>query len=230
MYSEESKKANPFEIVGAWLHLWTPPRGVEIPPVPWRKLAIGTGIGVVLVGIALAIMVPRIDATKTQTAAEDAAFRAKARQESNARITHAQRATVGEAKALLPAAGASTGEVAAARAALVEHVKTDMYTQAQARGRAGEIRPVTAPPTCERAPGTPETGDYGVFNCYMPTQEIKRSRRNLSGSLGYPFRAVVHYDTFTYAWCRSEPVPGEKLVVDPEAAVQLPAACQREQR
>ena len=45
----------------------------------------------------------------------------------------------------------------------------------------------------------------------------------MAGNLGYPFRGVVHYDTFTYAWCRSEPIPGEKLVVDPEAAVQLPA-------
>src|SRR5690242_17301612 len=136
MYPEESKKANLFEIVGAWLHLWTPPRGVEIPPVPWRKLAIGTGIGAVIVGIALAIMVPRIDATKTQTAADDAAFRAKARKESNARIAHAQRASLGDAKALLPAAGASAAEVATARAALVEHVKGAMYTDAQARGRS----------------------------------------------------------------------------------------------
>ena len=64
MYQAPEKKASPFEIIGAWLHIWTPPRGVEIPPVPWHKLAIGTGIGALIVGIALAIMVPRIDANK----------------------------------------------------------------------------------------------------------------------------------------------------------------------
>ena len=77
--------------------------------------------------------------------------------------------------------------------------------------------------------GHAETGDYGVFNCFMPTTEIISSKRNMAGNLGYPFRGVVHYDTFTYAWCRSEPVPGEKLAVDPEASVQLPAPCQRDQ-
>ena len=229
MYQAPEKKASPFEILGAWLHVWTPPRGVEIPPVPWRKLAIGTAIGALIVGIALAIMVPRIDATKTQNAAEEAAFRAKVRKESNARITRAQRATLGEAKALRPAAGATGAEVEAAKAELIAAMEADMYAGAQARGASGEIKPVTAPPECERAPGTPTTGDYAVFNCFMPTTEIKRSDRNLAGNLGYPFRGVVHYDTFTYAWCRSEPIPGEKLVVDGQAAVQLPAPCQREQ-
>src|SRR4051812_9326358 len=35
---ETERRANVLEIVGAWLHLWVPPRDVEIPPVPWRKL------------------------------------------------------------------------------------------------------------------------------------------------------------------------------------------------
>lgn len=230
MYPEESKKANPFEIVGAWLHVWTPPRGVEIPPVPWRKLAIGTGIGAVIVGIALAIMVPRIDATKDQTATADAAFKAKAQQQSNARIKHAQRASFGEAKALAPAAGASASEIEDARGKLRSAVEADMYAEAKARGASGEIKPVTGPPQCVRTPGTPATGGYGVFDCFMPTSEITATERNMAGSLGYPFRAVVHYDTFTYAFCRSEPIPGEKAVAVNNAAIQLPDACQREQR
>ena len=80
-----------------------------------------------------------------------------------------------------------------------------------------------------RAPGTPEAGGYGVFDCFTPTAKIEATERNMAGSLGYPWRAVLHYDTFTYAYCRSEPIPGEKAVVTDNAAIQLPAACQREQ-
>jgi hypothetical protein len=31
---EMPRRASIFEIVGAWLRIWTPPRDVEIPPVP----------------------------------------------------------------------------------------------------------------------------------------------------------------------------------------------------
>ena len=40
-----------------------------------------------------------------------------------------------------------------------------------------------------------------------------------------PFRAVVDWRRFTYAWCKAELVPGEKLVVSPESAPLLPPPC-----
>ena len=49
------------EILGVWLHIWTAPRDVEVPPVPWRKVAFLTSIGALLVGIALLVMIPRIN-------------------------------------------------------------------------------------------------------------------------------------------------------------------------
>ncbi|MBE2319176.1 hypothetical protein DVA67_024585 [Solirubrobacter sp. CPCC 204708] len=225
MYPEESQKANPLEILGAWLHIWTPPRGVEIPPVPWRKIAIGSAIGLVVVGIAAAILVPRIDANKEQTAAEIAAHKERVRKENVARINRSQAAKLGEAKALAPAAGASVAEVEHAKGQLMNRVEADMYADAQARAKTGEIKPVTAPPECERAQGSPTSGPIGVFNCFIQTTPIKAGERNMAGALGYPFRAVVHYDTYTYAWCKAELVPGEKLVVSPESAPLLPPEC-----
>lgn len=225
MRQASEQKANVFEIVGAWLHIWTPPRDVRIPPVPWRKLAIGTGIGAVIVGIALAIMIPRIDSNKDKNAAEYAAFKERVRVENVARINKAQAAKTGEALALVPASGASTAEVTSAKAQLMDKVTADMYADAKARGAAGEMKPVTAPPSCEIAQGHPETAARGVFNCFLPTTPIKEGDRNMAGALGYPFRAVVHYDTFTYAWCKVELVPGEKLVVEPDAAPLLPPVC-----
>src|SRR5690242_15367795 len=84
------RRANVLEIVGAWLHIWTPPRDARVPPIPWRKLAIGTGIGLVIVGIALAILIPRIDNHKEQTARADAAYKAAAVAKNRARINRSQ--------------------------------------------------------------------------------------------------------------------------------------------
>lgn len=230
MSDESAKKAGKLEILGAWLHLWTPPRGVEIPPVPWRKIALGTGIGAVIVGIALAILVPRIDAGKEQNAAEYTAFKDKVHKQQVERITRVQRAHFGDAKALLPAAGASAAEVSGARSELVERVKADIRDDAKARADAGEIKPASAPPACVRTPGTPTSDDYGVLDCFVQTSPVSESKSRLISGIGYPFRAVVHYDTFTYAWCLTEPVPSDNLVKgeDPKAT-QLPAPCQSRQ-
>jgi len=225
MQQAQEQKATVFEILGAWLHIWTPPRDVRIPPVPWRKIAIGTGIGAVVVGIALAILIPRIDSSKDQYAADYAAFKERVRQENVTRINKAQAAKTGEAQAFLPAKGASAAEVQTANAQLMDKMKADMYADAQARAKAGEIKPVTVAPTCDRAQGTPTSGPVGVFNCFIQTTPITSGQRNMAGALGYPFRAVVHFDTFTYAWCKAELVPGEKLVVSPESAPLLPPAC-----
>jgi hypothetical protein len=225
MQQAQEQKASVFEILGAWLHIWTPPRDVRIPPVPWRKLAIGTGIGAVIVGIALALLIPRIDDSKTRYAADYAAFKERVRQENVARINKAQAAKTGEAQAFLPAEGASAAEIQTANTQLMDKMKADMYADAQARSKAGEIKQVTVPPTCERAQGTPTSGPIGVFNCFIQTSPINSGKRNMAGALGYPFRAVVHFDTFTYAWCKAELVPGEKLVVSPESAPLLPPAC-----
>ena len=98
-----------------------------------------------------------------------------------------------------------------------------MYADAQARGASGEIKPVTAPPECERAPGTPTTGDYGVFNCFMPTTEIKRSERNLAGTSA---TRSARSSTTTRSRTRgaAELIPGEKLVVDAASRRAAPRA------
>src|SRR3954464_5661281 len=88
---EMPRRASIFEIVGAWLRVWTPPRDVEIPPVPWRKLAIATGVAIVVLGAALAVLVPRIDSAKESRAAKDAAAAAHARAANRARIVAEQR-------------------------------------------------------------------------------------------------------------------------------------------
>ena len=66
-------KASKLETVGAWLGLWTPPRDVTVPPVPWRKVALGAaGLAVVVAAFAL-LAAPAIDDAKDERAARDRA-------------------------------------------------------------------------------------------------------------------------------------------------------------
>ena len=208
------------EIVGAWLHLWTPPRDVTIPPVPWRKLALGFGIFALLLGSALAVMIPRINEGKETRAAEQRAAEAKAAAANRARVIKLQQPRSGSAAALLPPAGASATEVTAAREDFLHTVERAITSDAQARAARGEMSRVKGPTTC-----APAAASEGVFDCYTVVRLVPKVETNAAGSIGYPFRAVLDYDDFTYAFCRVEQFPGEKLVPDPRTVVQLPVAC-----
>jgi hypothetical protein len=225
---ETQRRASVFEIVGAWLHLWVPPRDVEIPPVPWLKLAAGAAAAVVLIGVALAIMIPRIDAGKQRRAAADAAQVARTRLANRRRVIAEQTPHHGAARALLPPAGASASQRQAARAQLVERVASDVLADAKARAAKGTIPfAVNGPATCAAHQGTALTGRrFGVLDCFVVTSKIKQTARNSAGAAGYPFRAVVDFRRFTYAWCKVEAIPGELMVPDPRLVVALPRACQ----
>lgn len=218
------RRASIFEIVGAWLRLWTPPRDVEIPPVPWKKIALWTGVAIVVVGAALAVMVPRIDSGKNTRAEKDAAAAARAQAANRARIVAEQRPRHGSDAALKPAAGASASEQTAARTALVHRVEQAVLDDSRARARTGEIRKVSGPTTCTVTPGT-KVGAIGVYDCFTVTRAIKSTSGNVAGTIGYPYRAVVDFGKFAYTWCKTEQFPGERLIPDPRTVVQLPPAC-----
>jgi len=219
------RRASILEIIGAWLHIWTPPRDVRVPPVPRRKLAIWSAVGALVLGAALAVMIPRIQSGKNERAAADSALAAKRAAHNRARIIHAQTPHHADAANLLPAAGASSAAVASSREELLQSVQASIFDDARRRATAGEMRPVIGPTTCARAPGTPTAGDVGVFDCFVVTTKIKETEHNLPGALGYPFRAVVDYKTYAYTWCKAEQVPGEMLVLHPDDVTILPAEC-----
>jgi hypothetical protein len=223
--ADQPRRATWLESVGAWLHLTTPPRDVEVPPVPWRKLAIGGGIGVIVLGIALALLIPEIQSSKEERAAADRARAERSKEESIKRIQEAQAAHFAEAPELKPAADASPAEVADARKALLERAQASILADAQERAEKGIINPVSGPTTCEVAQGTPADGPVGVFDCFVVTSKIEAGQRNPSGALGYTFRAVLDYETFRYAWCKAELPPGEKSIQWNDERRALPEPC-----
>lgn len=222
----QQRRASVFEIVGAWLHIWVPPRDVEVPPVPWRKLALGTAAGIVLLGVALVIMVPRIDSGKEQRARADAAQEARFRLANRRRIIHEQTPRHGADAALKPPAGASPAQRRAARTQLVDHVRAAVWADAQARSAKGELHRLDGPATCAAHQGTTLSGRFGVLDCFVVAQRIKKTARTAAGSIGYPFRAVVDFRRYTYAFCKVEGIPGELVIPDPRLVVALPRACQ----
>ena len=220
------RRANALEVVGAWLHVWVPPRDVEIPPVPWRRLAIGAGIAVVVLGVALAIMIPRIDSGKANRAAEDAASRARAQVENQARVRREQVPHHGGVPALKPPAGASGAQRTFARVQLIAQLQDDVMADARDRAAKGLMRTVEGPTTCRPSRRIGDGKAFAVMDCFVVARHIQKTSRTAAGAIGYPFRAVVDYRHFTYAWCKVEGIPGEMMIPDPHTLVELPKACQ----
>lgn len=228
---QTQRRASLPETVGAWLKLWTPPRDVDVPAVPVRKLLIGGAVAVVVIAAATAIIAPRIADRKDRQAAEDARAKAAALQAQRLRTIAEQRPRSSKAADLKPAAGATDAQKIAARVALVDAAASAITADAKRRVQTGEMRGNPSATTCspypprDVAPQNDLKVHRGVFDCLTTIRSIAATASNGSGSLGYPFRAVVDFDAFSFVWCKTNPVPGERVVPDPRTVVELPRAC-----
>src|SRR5438067_11176788 len=80
-----------FETLGAWLRLWTPPKGATVPPVPRRRLAIGGAVTLLALAALAAWLVPRIEHSKRATAQADRRTTAALAARERARLVEDQR-------------------------------------------------------------------------------------------------------------------------------------------
>jgi hypothetical protein len=227
------RRASIPERVGAWLRIWTPPRDVEVPPVPVRRLVIGGVALLAVAAAATAIVSPRIDDRKDRAAAAEARERAERRVAERERIRAEQRARRLDAAALRPAPGATHAEQLAARAALLDRAERAIGEDARARAAAGELDGRPGATECDPYPPR-EDGERpeqdlsvsrGAYDCLVLVRAIEETELNVGGKLGYPFRAVLDFETFRIAWCKTNPIPGERVVPDPRYVVELPRAC-----
>ena len=232
---ETKRKASLPATIGAWLKVWTPPRDVEVAPPPSRRtLAIAAAVLAAVVAGAAALIVPAIDAGKERTAAaqerEDAARRAASRRET----IREQRPHRLDAAELAPASGAAAAEVVAAREALLRRVETAISEDARARADAGELEGNPQGTQCEPYPKRTDRADWpdrdpaasrGVYDCLVFVRAVPRTETSIGGQVGYPFRAVLDFERFAVAWCKTNPIPGERVVPDPRTVLDLPKAC-----
>jgi hypothetical protein len=230
---ETKRKASLPETIGAWLKVWTPPRDVEVPPVPVRGLLVGAAVLLVVAAGAAALIVPAIDDSKDRAAAADAREAAQRRAESRRETIAEQRPRRLDAAALRPSSGAPAAQRIAARTALLQRAETAISADARRRAQTGELQGRPQGTECEaypkRAPGDGPERDLavtrGVYDCLVFVRAIASTETNVGGQLGYPFRAVLDFDRFAVTWCKTNPVPGERVVPDPRTVIELPRAC-----
>jgi hypothetical protein len=203
-------KASRLEILGAWLGLWTPPRDVVVPPVPWRKVGAGVAALAVLGVVAALTIAPAVDDAKREGAAERERVAERERAQRRARIAAEQRAREGS----LPRAASRTAAVARVEAA----IGLDARTRFDAGG---------APAQCEPAPGQDTGARRVVFDCLATVREIVAGgeQEGAQGALAIPYRAALDFTARRYAFCKTNPRPGEAALPDAESIVELPRVC-----
>src|SRR3954449_7547004 len=97
MLSERSRaQSNPrlasWEVLGAWLGIWTPPKGVEVPPRPSAKrVAVWAVAASIVIAAAYAVVAPQVNKSKRATAARTAREQARAATAEEARLRRDQR-------------------------------------------------------------------------------------------------------------------------------------------
>ena len=215
--SGEKSRAGRFETLGAWLHVWTPAREVEVPPVPWRRLLL---VGMPLTVLAIAgiwLVVDDASDTKREREAVEAREEARRRADERERLAAEQALHV---KRVAPAE----------RPALVAALEDAVLADAQARVRRGALEHEVERVECEPHPRTAPrraaeldpTRRSGRYQCLAVTSDIIGTGE---GTIGYPFFARIRYRTARLAWCKINPVPGEQAVPDPRKVTRLPRGC-----
>jgi hypothetical protein len=229
----DGRRLGRIETVGAWLRLWTPPRDAVVPPVPWRRIGVGAALAALLLGGAAALVVPAIDTSKREADQRERVAAARRATAERGRITREQAAHYAAAPRPAGANPLPVARERRARRELLARVRNSITRDARARARRGELQGRTRFTRCDPAPASaPRRGaettlarTFDAYDCLAITGDIPRSSTNVAGQVGYPFRAVVDFRLFRYAWCKTNPVAGERAVPDPRLLVPLPRAC-----
>jgi type II secretory pathway pseudopilin PulG len=185
-----------WELVGAWLRVWTPPKGVDVPPVPWRKVAIGVAGAALLVGVIAALAVPRINSAKRDGVSERAREQAAADAVERARLRLDQKLH----RLAIPA---GVSPVAALERAITDDAKTRVL----AKTLSGPVLSTA----CEAAgPSTIQFPGSRVYKCFVKTATGLRGQGQDVLGTGYPFVATIYEAQRQVAWCKQNPHADEK--------------------
>ena len=130
--------------------MWTPPREAEVPPPPWRKIAIGAVFVLIVLAGAAVVIVPEIEegkderaeAERRRDAAYEAAKERKLEREGKVRTGHGKP----------PSGQLSPAEERRARRALVHDLEDAITRDARARVRRGNLKGPILRTECEINP------------------------------------------------------------------------------
>ena len=185
-----------WETVGAWLHIWTAPKGVEVPPVPWRRLALWGSFAALVLGAVAAVTVPMVDRSKKEGAAERAAKAAAAVSAEKARLRADQRV-----RELSVPAGSDLV------VALEGAITADAKARAAARTIDGPVLSTRCDYTSADVTQFPASR---VYKCFVKTQTGLPGQGGDVIGTGYPFVATIYTHERRLAWCKQNPHADEK--------------------
>lgn len=186
-----------------WLNLWTPPRGVDPRPPPYR-LILGILAALLVVGVPAALVISgAIGEEKTRKQVIERTELTARQAADRKRLIREQRPVRGRVRT---AAGVSAD---AASAQLVLGVERAVAAEAKRRVKSGELEtPIRfARARCrelpERRPG------FLSMECVAVTSEVTGGEGDKVGHLGYPFLVLASLKDGRYAFCKTNPNPGE---------------------
>jgi hypothetical protein len=220
-------RASPWEVVGAWLHIWTPRRDTYIPPVPvWRLLAAVALSAAAITGTALIL-------TESKDRAQERERRASAAADARTRVVLAREQTPRHAR--LPGtatAGVTASELPERRLRMVHGVEAAITADAQARHAGGQLDARVESTRCVpyvrprplRPPEPPLTAARGKYECLAVTRPIEPTAVSAAGNLGYPFWARVDFRHGRVVWCKVNPRSAERGIGG-DVYVGLPREC-----
>jgi hypothetical protein len=206
---------------------------LQIPGHLIRKLSPrGKRVALVLLAafvVALAVGIPTLVAAKHRDSA--AASRAAAR--ANAARIAALRAEIRPLEGRGTRARGLVGTPALiARRALVRDLSTAVAADAAARARSRQFAQTPLRVECSRFPagthGEDPAADLssgrGRYACLAVTAEITPGTATVGGAIGYPYRALVHFPSGRYTFCKVSGRPGEQAITA-KVDVPVPVAC-----
>ena len=211
------------EVLGAWLRVWTPPRGATVPPVPWRALAVAGALLAAGLIAAAVLLLPGI--TERRERADDRARAAAQRlhAEALAAADREQQPRTGSGTAD-PGATAPAERRLRARRALLAEARAALQADAAVRG-AGRVRGLDCEPFPRGSAPRPPVRDLGrpaaVYQCVAVTSRFGEGTEQ-EGVIGIPFRLVADFARGRYAFCRIVPLSDRDRLAHP-----LPAACKK---
>ncbi|MDX6667686.1 MAG: hypothetical protein QOK04_1066 [Solirubrobacteraceae bacterium] len=220
-HDEEPVRIGHVEMLGAWLHVWTPAKGATVPPVPKRKLAIGGAAAALLLAALAAWIVPRIDESKRATARAERRRAVVLTANERTRLAADQQLHQGGAPGLAEKGG--TGASGLLVAALERSITLDARQRVAAGTLKGPILQTSCHPYTRTGAAPRSAPDK--YECTAVTAEIQPSVRNVAGQSGYPFWARVNFSASSYVWCKINPRPSERAIGSELVAVALPAQC-----
>jgi hypothetical protein len=206
-------------ILGAWLGLWTPPRGAAVPPVPWRRIAAVAAALIAALAATALLVLPSV--SENRDAARQRAERAAAERHAAflADVDREQSPRHGRAQ---PDPGSRTDGGAAriaVRTGLLDAARARIEADAKTR-TAKRVHGVMCEPFPRRLDARPPAKDLtrpaAAYDCVGVTARLPGGE----GIIGIQFRLVARFDRGAFAWCRVIPLGDRDRLSHP-----LPDAC-----